>query len=100
LTDVSFAQRVSDDRGEYRAFQLPPGEYLVVAAPDNSPARASGSKDSGPRIVLGNQADRDPWPQTFYPAAADKSAATPVELKAGDDARGINIQLRSPNGCP
>jgi hypothetical protein len=70
-------QRSSDDRGEYRVFQVPPGEYLLSATPASNSQPTKISK------------------RTFYPSTADVSAATRLKLAPGDDLRGVNIQIQA-----
>jgi hypothetical protein len=68
------SQRLSNDRGEYRVFQLPPGEYLLSATP-SSQLLESGAP-------------------TFYPGTADRSSASILKLRPGENMEGINIQIR------
>ncbi len=70
----------TDDRGEFRIFRLPPGEYFVVAL------QGHGNAPTTPDPVAVT---------TFYPCAADISTALPVQLKGGEDLAGIDIQVRS-----
>lgn len=58
----------TDDRGEYRAFAVPPGRYLVKAGRPKQPA-------------------------TFHPAAATGNEATVVEVRSGEVAENIDIVL-------
>jgi Polysaccharide lyase family 4, domain II len=76
----------SDDRGAYRLFQLPPGEYYVVAL--------QGRKTGG--AAVGAAAASEPAPvTTFYPNAIDLGSAIAIDLKPGDDLAGIDVQIRS-----
>jgi len=75
-TPMQVSQRLSDDRGEYRFFQLPPGEYLLAVTPKASRVRTPSSR-------------------TFYPGTNDVSAATPVRLKPGDNLTGVNIEIQN-----
>jgi hypothetical protein len=71
------ASGITDDRGGYRLFGLPPQSYLVrVVAP-----RVPG--------------DPQLYPPVFFPAANEPGKATPLTLAAGQEQRGINISLRS-----
>jgi hypothetical protein len=58
----------TDDRGEYRAFAIPPGRYLVKAG-------------------------RPKQPSVFHPAAATGNDATVVEVRSGEVAENIDIVL-------
>lgn len=80
----------TDDRGEFRLYRLPPGEYYIAASPR-------------PQGLLGARGNAGPTPQevqvpTFYPNATDPAVATRIALRAGDDLAGINIQMRTAMG--
>jgi hypothetical protein len=73
--------RQTDDRGEYRLYQRPPGEYYVAATPH----------PLGP--LLGARGSEDVQVPTFYPAAMDISQATRVTLRSGEEVSGIDIRI-------
>ncbi len=58
----------TDDRGEYRAFAIPPGRYLVKAGRPKQPA-------------------------VFHPAAATGNEATAVEVRSGEVRENIDIVI-------
>ena len=68
----------ADDRGEYRIAPLAPGTYYVMA-----------DKTGGWRML------QNRLRATFYPDAADASAATPLALAAGQEARADIRLLRA-----
>jgi len=73
----------TDDRGEYRLFQIAPGQYYVVARP---------------RAVLalrGAAATEEQPFRTFYPDSTDPTRALIITLHAAEELAGINIQLRT-----
>jgi hypothetical protein len=75
-------QRMTDDRGEYRAYRLAPGEYYVSAAPPAVlPARLGRSRE----IPVA----------TIYPNALDFAEATAVVVQGGDEVAGTDIQMRT-----
>jgi len=77
-------QGFTDDVGEYRVGNLRPGRYLIQASFMNYSAE--------PEAKLADETkETSPYP-TYYPAAAEKSHAVPVELHAGDEVP-INITL-------
>ena len=76
-TDLSGAG-ISNDLGEFRIFQLRPGEYFLSATPSLT---RSLSASTGV--------------QTFYPSVANLSEAMPVKLRPGEDLGGMNIQIRN-----
>ena len=68
---------MSDDRGKYRLFDLPPGKYYISAVPQ--------PVDRNAPFTYG---------QSFYPGVADASQATPVTVRAGDEFPGIDLTLQ------
>ena len=86
---------VSDDRGVYRIFGLPAGDYVVSAQPQQ---RLMGMSVPGTElrtITRGVVSDRGLTPsQVFHPAATDVGRASRVTLRAGEERSGIDIQLQ------
>jgi len=74
------ASGITDDRGGFRLFGLPPQSYLVRAV--------------APRVP----GDPQLYPPMFFPAANEPGKATPLTLSAGQEQRGINISLRPSPG--
>jgi len=71
----------TDDRGIYRIYGLPGGQYHVSVGQD---------KDSGiVRIGFGGKT----YTRTFHPGVKDVSQAKPVELSAGGEATGVDITM-------
>jgi hypothetical protein len=79
-------QKPSDDRGEYRLFQLPPGEYYLAATP---------RQIAGVRGAAANSPAQPIEVRTYYPNAIDARNALPIKLKPGDDLNGMNLQLQT-----
>jgi hypothetical protein len=71
----------TNDLGEYRIWGLQPGNYLVAAA------------YQPPQSGLGQPTDQVYLP-TFHPSTPDTSQATVVEVQAGSEASGIDVDLR------
>jgi 5-hydroxyisourate hydrolase-like protein (transthyretin family) len=69
----------TDDRGIFRIFGLPPGRYYVSAG-------------SAPERMLG-PVGAVPYPLTFHPNVSDRSKAEIVEVTAGAEVKGVDIQL-------
>ena len=69
----------TDDRGIYRIYGLNPGSYIV-----------SAGKQSNMMSVFSQRPKRV---QTFYPSVTDETRAKPVQVNAGAEATGIDIQL-------
>jgi uncharacterized protein (DUF2141 family) len=83
----------SDDRGVYRIYGLPEGEYVVSAQPQNRQRGFLGSEvrtmsrgvvsDKG--VVLS---------QVFHPGSSDVGRATRIAIGAGEERSGIDVQLQ------
>ncbi len=69
----------TNDLGGYRLFGIPAGKYYVVAT--GSPA--FGFKAPTDEVYL----------PTLYPGTSDAGQALAVEVRAGDEQRGINLDL-------
>ena len=99
---VAAGTGVSDDRGTYRIFGLPPGDYVVSA---------TGPGPAGPELRLTSDADvrhaiasnpRTPPPPdrgvaiatTYYPGSTMVSQAGLVTLRAGEARDGIDLTLQ------
>ena len=68
----------TDDRGEFRIFGVPPGDYVIAARFD--------TPDMGSR-------DRLRYVPTYYPATPVASEAQRVTVAAGQEVSGITIAL-------
>lgn len=84
----------TDDRGEFRVFRLPPGEYFVLALQGHINGPAPAPQPASPASVAATFNPAVPV-ATFYPSAVDIATALPVALKGGEDLAGIDIQIRS-----
>jgi hypothetical protein len=81
--------KATDDRGNYRLFFLPPGEYLVAALP-----RQAGR----PTLVTAGTADASNPMQlvrTFYPGTADSASALPLRTRGSEEIPGIDVAIRT-----
>jgi hypothetical protein len=77
----------TNDLGEYRMFDLPPGKYYVKASP------VMMMNPRGPR-----DADEDVLAAAFYPGVLDPSAAVVIETHPGEELRSIDLVLRRTRG--
>jgi len=71
--------QATDDRGEYRLFWVPAGEYYLAVT-----ARALAPNARAPQNL-----------ETFYPSDLNAVTATPLTVKPGEEASGIDIAMRS-----
>jgi len=82
------SQATTNDKGEYRLFDLAVGKvYLRAAGPYSEMHRTSFS--GGGRVVSGGMQDI-----AFFPSAPDVGHATLIELSAGAQLAGCDIRLR------
>lgn len=84
---------MTNDLGDFRAAGLPQGRYYVTAtAPRQSGGyRGPGGPGRGSRLPEGQKED---WVLTYFPSSVNTLGASPIEVRAGSDSSGINIQLR------
>jgi hypothetical protein len=98
----------TDDRGEFRLFWLPPGQYYVSAVP-----QGNGVGDGHMLMFSGGglpmRLDANGVPQTgagygierlgehyvpvYYPGTVDPQAASPVIVQPGSDFNGVNFTV-------
>ncbi|HLK67291.1 MAG TPA: carboxypeptidase-like regulatory domain-containing protein [Bryobacteraceae bacterium] len=71
----------TDAAGEYRIYDLPPGKYYLRAKPQS--AQMPGMAQPGSSYAT-----------VFYPNALQASSATPIDLVAGQEQRGLNFSMR------
>ncbi|HEY8462396.1 MAG TPA: hypothetical protein VIM99_18560, partial [Blastocatellia bacterium] len=74
--------RVTDDRGVYRLYGLPPGTYAVAARAGVYSPRLSPYSDDAP---------------TYYPSAP-RDAATEIVVTSGSEVYGVDIRYRGERG--
>ena len=74
----------TDDRGSYRLYGLPPGQYTV---------NAGGSGQFGSFTPSGF--DRDV--QTYYPSST-RDTAVPISVRSGEETTGIDIKYKGTEG--
>lgn len=81
--------KTTNDRGEYRLYRMPPGEFYLAAAPRKAAvnsARPSSNPASRPHEI--------PM-ATLYPSAAEIGSAIPIALRAGGELFGMDIQVQT-----
>lgn len=100
---------LSDDRGEYRLFWLPPGPYYVTARPVNEegalspvviqePSRGGGFEEARPPIIStrtlpGGEIVEETHLPVYFPGTTSLDGAARIDLKAGANAEGLDISL-------
>jgi protocatechuate 3,4-dioxygenase beta subunit len=114
----SVSTEITDDRGMYRLYGLPPGEYVVAATPrlmvtgeiramtDGEVRAAIQAAQQPPAAVAGRAGGAAPPPvepreyltvgftPVFYPGTTFAASAASVVLGAGDERQSIDFQLQ------
>jgi len=62
--------------GHFKFVHIPPGEYLILVNPEDS------------------QTAEFPYPRTFHPGVHDRSAASVITVRAGEEIKDADIQLQ------
>ena len=83
LTPVSRAQ--TDDRGQFRLFDIPPGSYFLSAT------QGGGFPLFGRRGRRGQRGRS--FPPTYYPGVPSPGLATRIEVSAGGEVGGFHLTL-------
>ncbi len=101
----------TDDRGTYRIFGLPAGEYVVSASPrplaggdirEMTPADIQSVRQAIQTISAAatNPATRPPDPVTvaytnvYYPGTTIPTSATPIAVTAGEERGGVDLAMQ------
>lgn len=88
----------TNDRGEYRIFNLPSGRFFLVARPIRmhrfTPDVSVNASLNVRNPALVQEQAREEYATTFYPSAPDVTSATPVVVAAGQETSGRDLQLR------
>jgi hypothetical protein len=103
----------TDDRGMYRLYGLPPGEYIVAASPRNSNAgeiRASTPEEIRSALAALQQPATPPQPgqplpppreyvtvgfaPVYFPGAPSVGGASTISLGAGEERSGVDFSLQ------
>jgi protocatechuate 3,4-dioxygenase beta subunit len=67
----------TDDRGEFRLYDLAPGRYYISASYGNNPAKNTS------------------YSLTYYPGVVDPSTASPITVRPGDEFPGVDISVQT-----
>ncbi|HEV2245689.1 MAG TPA: carboxypeptidase regulatory-like domain-containing protein, partial [Terriglobia bacterium] len=67
----------TDDRGKYRIYELPPGEYYISASAEPV-----------------NEGESSSYEPTYYPGVADPTQSSPVTVRAGDEFPDVDVALQ------
>ena len=73
---------LTNDKGEYRVANLPPGRYYLVASPRRVD-QVTGSVPPGVSIPV----------NTYFPNGTDLQSAAPLDIAVGQELQGIELRL-------
>src|SRR4030095_1743298 len=80
-----FGNRMTDDRGEYRMFFVPPGEYVIRA-------QVQGGRPAGP--VQNRPGEVQILVPTLFPSTTDMAQGGKVVVKSGEEIRGSDLSAK------
>jgi hypothetical protein len=92
LTTVANAR--TNDRGEYRMFGFPPGNYLLVARPNDTWNVARVPIVNAPSSLFNPAEVRPIYSEAYFPGTADRSKAEAIEVKSGSEIKKDLIVVR------
>jgi hypothetical protein len=94
----------TDDLGNYRAYGLPPGDYLVGVTAGSSGGERVGRTTTAEAIAWANATDRAAPPPareparaftaTFHPSSVTLAGASPVRLAASEERQDVNVSVQ------
>jgi len=82
----------TNDLGEYRLFNLPPGKYLLSAGYEMSQAMGMSMA-----IAMGSREEREGLTTTYYPGTSEPLQAATINVEPGAELRSMDFSLR-PSG--
>src|SRR5262249_22272254 len=99
----------TDDRGAFRIYGLPAGDYVLVAVSQSTPDIKTVTPDEVRWAMGDGRTGSSPAPTTpppaagatnayvpiYFPGVLDLSAATTITLNAGDERQGLDLQLQT-----
>jgi beta-lactamase regulating signal transducer with metallopeptidase domain len=96
------SSQTTDDRGEYRMFWLPPGDYVVVVDPPSYPLSNPLSNTGNAPAIAGPRGGAPPqgpmstpqFMRTFYPRSLTTQDAGILTVKSGDQLSGMDITVQ------
>lgn len=90
----------TNDRGEYRIFGLAPGRYYLSATPSGGMSFIGGGGGGGAVMMIAGDGaggiappQEESYAATYYPGTIDPARASALEVKAGDEALGMDLTL-------
>ena len=84
---VAGASAETNDLGEYRLFGLAPGRYFVSARQENWRRGVDAGEEQA-------QSSSQGYARMYYPGVADRSRASSIAIKSGEEIPSIEILMR------
>ncbi|MCW5977051.1 MAG: carboxypeptidase regulatory-like domain-containing protein [Bryobacteraceae bacterium] len=75
----------SDDRGEYRIFNVRPGRYYLSVQ--------YNEQEQWSRNARRSQAEESSYPKVFFPGVLEPDMAMAFDLRAGEERQGMDLRL-------
>jgi len=76
----------TDDRGEYRIFPAPPGQYYLSVGPPSRPILTN-------RLITPFNNPKNAFLRLFYPGTTDPSAASLIDVRPRAEISGMNFRI-------
>ncbi len=86
-----FSSSQTDDRGQYRIFDLQPGRYLLAATAQNRQVRQAMAQGND---RVHSMIPEEGYGTVIYPGVTEVSQATAHDLKPGEEWTGADFKLR------
>src|SRR6266853_382793 len=83
------SMKTTDDRGDYRLYRVPPGQYFISAQTARSSPRPPDAPTPTREVPIA----------TLDPGVTDLSRAVPVVIKGGEELTGVNLQMMTAVGA-
>ena len=83
-----FLGAVTDDRGAYRIFQIPPGKYHL------SVAYQAAFQQREIKLQTPDGTAEESYGTTYFPGTSDFAQAAAIDIPAGADLAGVDLQLQ------
>jgi hypothetical protein len=88
-TLIPASSSATNDLGEYRLFNLPPGKYLLSAGYE-----VSQSMGMSMATAMGSREEREGLTTTYYPGTSDPLQAATVNVEPGAEIRSVDFSLQ------
>jgi|GEM_PF-6796461 len=92
---MAASRAVTDDRGMYRIYNVPPGRYFIKVQIRGGMVGPMQARPAGPGgfALPGGKDEETAYAATYYPTGRDPAEAVPLQLTPGAEMGGIDFQL-------